>query len=218
LARFDDGAVALAEHRVGRGRVLVWASSMDGIWNDLPKQAVFLPFVHQLTQYAGAYRARRSVYEVGDAVDLMAATAARRSVTDSAAPTAGTEAYVAVAPSGTRIRVGGGEGTVSALLPRESGMYEVRRAGAPGELPRLVAVNPPGRELDFARFDPTRLTNATAPVTETVAAATTSVSPDVIAREREQSIWWYLLLIVTCLLVGESLLADRMARRRPAAS
>jgi hypothetical protein len=154
-------------------------------------------------------------------VDLMAttrATAAPRSVTDSTPPTASTEAYVAVAPSGARIRVGGGEGSTAALLPREAGMYEIRRAGAPGELPRLVAVNPPGRELDFARFDPTRLTNATAPVTETVATEANSASPDVVAREREQSIWWYLLLIVTCLLVGESLLADRMSRRRPAAS
>jgi hypothetical protein len=217
LARFDDGAVALAEHRVGRGRVLVWASSVDGVWNDLPKQAVFLPFIHQLTQYAAAYRTRRSVYEVGDAVDLMA-VAGRRAVTDSTTSAGPAESYVAVAPSGARIRVGTGEGAASALLPRESGMYEVRRAGAPGELPRLVAVNPPGRELDFARFDPTRLTNAVAPVAEAAPAAETSVSPDVIAREREQSIWWYLLLIVTCLLVGESLLADRMSRRRPAAS
>ena len=29
LARFDDGAPALIERRVGSGRVLIWASSLD---------------------------------------------------------------------------------------------------------------------------------------------------------------------------------------------
>ncbi len=59
LARFDDGSAALAERQVGRGRVLVWASSFDALWNDLPRQPVFLPFVHQLVQYGAGYRVQR---------------------------------------------------------------------------------------------------------------------------------------------------------------
>ncbi|HVR72211.1 MAG TPA: BatA domain-containing protein, partial [Vicinamibacteria bacterium] len=46
LARFDDGTVALAEHRLGQGRALVWTSTLDTFWNDLPLQPVFLPFLH----------------------------------------------------------------------------------------------------------------------------------------------------------------------------
>ena len=213
MARFDNGSVALAEHRVGRGRVLTWASSFDALWNDLPRQPVFLPFVHQLTQYAAAYRARRSIYEVGEAVDL--APDALRASADSTRSAPASDAFVAVAPSGTRVRVGG-EGGVSALLPREAGMYEVRRAGSPGERPRLIAVNPASRELEFARFDPTRLTNAVAPATDAVAAgADGDERTDVSAQEREQSLWWYLLLIVTGLLVGELIVADRISRSRP---
>jgi hypothetical protein len=45
LARFDDGAPVLVEHRVGRGRVLVWASDLAGEWNDLPRQPVFAPWL-----------------------------------------------------------------------------------------------------------------------------------------------------------------------------
>jgi hypothetical protein len=82
----------------------------------------------------------------------------------------------------------------------------------------LVAVNPATRELEFARFDPTRLTNALAPVSGAAAVPGDEATADVASREREQSIWWYLLLIVTCLLIGESLLADRISRSRPAAS
>jgi Mg-chelatase subunit ChlD len=218
LARFDDGSVALAERQSGRGRVLVSASSFDAVWNDLPRQPVFLPFVHQLVQYAAAYQARQSVYAVGDAVDLTSAGAAgAASGTDSSADASGASAFVAVSPSGARVRVGG-QGGVSALLPREVGVYEVRRVGAPGERPRLVAVNPATRELEFARFDPTRLTNAVAPAPGGAAATAGGESLDSAAREREQSLWWYLLLIVTLLLVSESVLADRISRRRPAAT
>ena len=40
-----SGSVALAERRVGDGRVLVFSSTFDGYWNDLPVQPVFLPLV-----------------------------------------------------------------------------------------------------------------------------------------------------------------------------
>jgi hypothetical protein len=208
LMRLDDGTVALAEHVVGTGRVLVFGSSFDGIWNDLPRQLVFLPFVHQIAQYASGYRAGRNVYEVGDAVDLQMASRG-----DS---TAGVQ-YVALAPSGARLRIGGSLGE-PALIPAEAGVYEVRRAGAPGERPRLVAVNVPGRELELARFDPTRLTNTAMAPEGATPAAGTAEEPDLASREREQSVWWYLLLVAVILLVAESVLAHRLTRGRLAAS
>ncbi|MCH7991333.1 MAG: BatA domain-containing protein [Gemmatimonadetes bacterium] len=53
LARFDDGSVALAELSYGRGKVLVWTTSLDAFWNDLALQPVYLPFVHRLAEYMG---------------------------------------------------------------------------------------------------------------------------------------------------------------------
>lgn len=70
LARFDDGGVALAERQVGRGRVLVWMSTLDASWNDLALQPVFLPFVHRLTQYAAGAREARAWATVGELLDL----------------------------------------------------------------------------------------------------------------------------------------------------
>ena len=55
LARFDDGTVALAEKKVGKGRVLVWTSTLDTLWSDLALQPVFLPFVHQLVRHAAGH-------------------------------------------------------------------------------------------------------------------------------------------------------------------
>jgi hypothetical protein len=77
-----------------------------------------------------------------------------------------------------------------------------------------VAVNVPGRELELARFDPTRLTNSATAPDGAVAADGAAPEPDREAREREQSVWWYLLLVAASLLVAESLLAHRLTRAR----
>jgi len=206
LARFDDGSAAVVEQRVGTGRALLIASSFDGLWNDLPRQPVFLPFLHQLAQYASGYRAGRSVYEVGDAVDL-------QGVGPSASDSSRGVAYVAVSPLGNRLRIGGTQGE-AALIPNEAGIYEVRPAGSPGARPRLVAVNIPGRELDLARFDPTRLTHSVSTVAEPIPGSSSPPEADLAQRERKQSIWWYLLLIAATLLVVESVLAHRLSRGR----
>ncbi len=204
LARFDDGSVALAETRVGTGRSIAIATSLDGVWNDLPRQLVFLPFIHQLAQYASGYRAGRNVYEVGDPVDLQ--------MTASADSSEGLQ-YVAISPSGRRLRIGGTMGE-PALVPREAGIYAVRPAGEPGARPRLVAVNIPNRELETARFDPTRLTNATMPPADGPVAGGSAAASDRVAREREQSVWWYLLILVAGLMLAEAVLAHRLTRAR----
>ena len=208
LARFDDGGVAVAEQRTGTGRTIVISSAFDGLWNDLPRQPVFLPFIHQLAQYASGYRAGRSVYEVGDPVDLQGVGPA---VADSLG--ARGIAYVAVSPQGNRLRIGGTQGE-PALVPIEAGIYEVRPAGSPGARPRLVAVNIPGRELDLARFDPTRLTHAVSTTVESSEGGSSPAEVDLAQRERKQSVWWYLLVIAATLLVVESVLAHRLSRGR----
>lgn len=210
LARFDDGAGALVEHRVGRGRVLTWASSFDGYWNDLPRQAVFLPFLHQLSRHAAAYRARRTAYEVGEPVDLFDAAGA--GAADSGRRD---QRFAVLAPSGARLAVGG-EDAPGALEPRETGLYEVRRSGAPNERPRIIPVNVAPAEVEFASFDPVRLTAALSPTDAGTAAGDAASDPIVVAeqREREQSLWWYLLVVVGTLLLVEAILAGRASTRR----
>jgi hypothetical protein len=55
LARFDGGAPALLERRVGSGRVLLWTSTLDLSWGDFPLKPVFLPFVHRSMRHLAAY-------------------------------------------------------------------------------------------------------------------------------------------------------------------
>jgi hypothetical protein len=53
LARFEDGSPALVEARTGKGRVLLFTSSLGPSWNDLPLTPLYLPFIHQMVRYAG---------------------------------------------------------------------------------------------------------------------------------------------------------------------
>ena len=69
LARFDDGQPALLERRIGTGRVLMWTSTLDTAWTDLALKPVFVPFVHRIVRYLGAYREPRPWRTVGDVVD-----------------------------------------------------------------------------------------------------------------------------------------------------
>lgn len=51
LMQFTGGAPALVEKRLGSGRVLFFASTIDRDWNDLVIQPGFLPLVQQATRY-----------------------------------------------------------------------------------------------------------------------------------------------------------------------
>src|SRR6185503_17500365 len=70
LARFDDGNPALVERSFGRGRIAVWATTLDSYWGDLALQPVFLPFVHQLAKHTGRYSEARPAFIAGEVYDL----------------------------------------------------------------------------------------------------------------------------------------------------
>ena len=53
LARYDSGATAILEASLGRGRLLLYTSTLDRDWNDLPIQPGFLPLVQQAVRYLG---------------------------------------------------------------------------------------------------------------------------------------------------------------------
>ena len=50
--------------------MLVWASTFDPYWTNLPLQPVFLPFVHQLGKHAGRYADPRPWFVAGEVLDL----------------------------------------------------------------------------------------------------------------------------------------------------
>jgi hypothetical protein len=51
LARFTNGAAALVEASIGAGRTLLFTSTIDRDWNDLPIHPGFLPLVQQAVRH-----------------------------------------------------------------------------------------------------------------------------------------------------------------------
>jgi len=78
LARFDNGAIALAERRVGAGTVLAWATSLDSYWNDFALKPVFVPFILQTMRHIGRFGTSAPWHTVGDVIAAAPAGAAAR--------------------------------------------------------------------------------------------------------------------------------------------
>jgi hypothetical protein len=204
LARYDDGAVALAERRVSRGLVLVWTSTLDSNWNDLALKPVFVPFVHQAVKHLARYAQGRPWYTVDEILDP--AAAAPPGVA-AAGMTAG--AFVMVTPGGQR-ETAATAGRSGGIRLTEPGFYELRADRA--RAPIVVAVNVDPSESDLSPLDPAEFV---AEVTGQAASMTAAVAPrDLTAEEQErrQGLWWYVLAGGLLVLVGELFLANRRAR------
>jgi hypothetical protein len=206
LARFDDGHIALLERKVGRGRVLVWTSSFDGIWNDLPLQPVFLPVAHQMAKYAAAYADERPWSVVGQVANLPSIFRDSTGPADAASKAD----YVAIAPSGARTRL---EGTAKRSVElTEQGFYELQRAGSRGE-PQVVAVNVDLAESDLTAVEPQLLTSAMVARVAADSASSRGEASTPAELERRQGFWWYLLAALLLVLVGETFLSNQLSRR-----
>jgi hypothetical protein len=203
LARFEDGAPALLERRVGAGRVLLWTSTLDVRWSDLPLKPVYLPFVHRMMTSLAAYAERPAWMGVGDVLDSGAGVpgAARG------------DGKVVLTPGGQRITLDSEGPDVMELA--EAGFYEVRSAGRDAEPLLTVAANVDLGESDLTPMDPNDVVAAA--MGQAGAVAEGASGPMVLTdREQEarQRLWWYLLFAGILLLGAETVLSNRLSRVR----
>jgi hypothetical protein len=204
IARFDDGAPALLERRIGSGRVLMWTSTMDLAWNDLPIKAVFLPFVHRVATTLASYSERAAWLTVGEVLE----PGKRAPVPGSTRPQV---ARVVLTPSGQRIALDGSGPDVVEL--GEQGFYEVRAQGRDAEPPLVVASNVDLAESDLTPVDPQEVVAGVigrAGGTATASAAAAATDQE---HESTQRLWWYLLFAGVLVLLAETLLSNRLGRQ-----
>jgi uncharacterized membrane protein len=216
LARFDDGMPALVEHPAGRGKIVLWASSLDEYWTDLPLQPVFLPFVHQVAKYAGRYSDAKGWFTAGDVLDLsrhgeLTAMFGDQAAAGQAARTAGPGDLVLESPSGKRTRLNP-FGTPHLSELTEAGFYELRGPNTPVGSGRPIAVNVDLAESDLSHFDPQEMAAAVAapPTPGLGERLESAVTPE--DMEGRQVTWWYLLIGVLIFMVAETLLSNRLSR------
>ena len=191
LARFGDGGLALTEQRVGKGRVMIWTSTFDTRWGDLPLQPVFLPFVHQLVKHASGYAPPRPAFTVGDPFDPGTVAAA-------------SERYaLALSPSGDRIELK----DATPLPLDEPGFYQLRDARS-GAQATAVAVNVDPAEANLEAVAPKEVLGVIAPKAGAGSSASEPFTLTLQEQEREQGAWWYLVVLGLVLLAVETVLSN----------
>jgi Aerotolerance regulator N-terminal/von Willebrand factor type A domain len=66
IARFDNGAPALVDQAMGKGRLGVFASDLSNRWNDLVLQPAFVPWVVETASWLAANQAAPTTLVAGD--------------------------------------------------------------------------------------------------------------------------------------------------------
>ncbi len=199
IARFQDGSPAIVEAGTGKGKVILFTSTFDSFWNDLPLSPVYLPLVRQIVRYLGE-RDERPWHTTGQPFTVAALEDASLPAVDS--------------PGGARLT----DRTQSSLgdlivNPQEPGFYRIRLPQASD----YEGVNVPTLESDLKKMD----------VTEFIAAVTGVDAQDASRRETMtqrtatseeiesgQRVWWILLLAAFVLFVSEAILARRLKTAR----
>ncbi len=70
LAGFEDGNPALLEMSVGKGKVLLWASTLDMNGGNFPVRSIFVPMIQQWLNYVRRTETVRAVTNVGQPIFL----------------------------------------------------------------------------------------------------------------------------------------------------
>lgn len=196
-ARFADGRPALVTRTAAAGeagapgRVALFASSFDPVWNDLPRRPAFVPFLHRLVEFAADYRAAPAAYRVGETVDPVEAFRLPHGEVEG-----GSGEILVETPSGGRSVLTGR----AALRLTEAGFYRARR---PGETEfRLLAANPPLAESELEALD-----GAEVEIAAAAPAPGGGESRETLAAPAAFSFWWPLLAALLLLLLAETRLA-----------
>jgi hypothetical protein len=199
-ARLENGSPLLLEKRIGEGRAIIFASSLDNVSNDLPVKPAYVPFLEQTAAYLGRVEDKNTNYTVDSYLDLRAATSTGGSVE-------------VLGPDGQRALSLKEAATASSLLLGEAGFYEMRR---PGGREELIAVNVDRRESDLDAVSRENLALWEASGKDAAAAAADPARPDFTPTPDpvQQSFWWWIALLAAVTLAAEQLYSARYVQAR----
>jgi hypothetical protein len=198
LARFAGGAPALIEARRGAGRMLLWTSSLDRDWNNLPIHKGFLPLVQQAARHLARVPVEEQTAEllVGQPRELPVAAGDRRI---EVTPPEGAKVIF----EGDRLK---GSRSVTYAPTSAPGFYRVAVVGADN-------VARPRPALDFVvNIDPRGSDTRKAAPSDLPGSAPSIDSPSVAARVKPKhrvELWHALAAALILVLFGEAVLVRR---------
>jgi hypothetical protein len=206
LMQADNSDPVLLLKPCGMGRVMLFASSIDRDWTNLPLSPLFVPLVYRLVGYLAQPQGYGdSFYATGSKIELPASVTGHQQALRITTP-AGKAAFFQ-----TEERPAGPELTFSQT--DAAGIYTVtadNAAASGGEPDYLLAVNIPAREsrTEYAAREAVVVDPATTVWFD---------APEGAAREIEQArhgigLWDMLLLLALVVALVEPWLANRLSR------
>jgi hypothetical protein len=191
-AQTADGSPLIVERDLGAGRVLVFGSTLDNIWNDLPIRPVFVPFAAETARYLSGSADEMTLAVVDSSLEL----GRRRE---------GASMVQVFDPAGDRV-LSLSEAVTRNEVPLEKvGFYELRSP----EGTELVAVNPDPRESNLRPVESDTL--------ELWASTGRGGAAEAAGGEAQQSaikppplrLWRVLLLLLAAIVLIESVIGNR---------
>jgi hypothetical protein len=192
LAKYEDGSPVIVESSKDDHGMLVFNSTVDSRWNDLPYKPSFLPLFQEMIRYLSRYNETRGWYQLGEGIPVTAGV--------------GNATAAVIDPKGERQSLGDiAAGQSKFFTPAMPGFHEIRV----GPDTRMIAVNPPATEGNLETMPPEDLI---ASVQRTQAE---SQQTDFRGNEekeeyaRRQMGWWYLLMFALLAGMAEIYIANR---------
>ena len=199
VAKFDNGDPALLEVPVGKGRVLVLTSCWHPDDSQLALSTKFVPLLYSLLEYSGAANPLPAQFHVGDVVPLGTFT------------TPGQPALTLRAPDGAQPNLPAGETNLSQTLT--PGVYTITSA----QRPKRFVVNLDAGESRTAPLALDELERLGVPIFHPAPTVAHSADKNLFLQNAElesrQKLWRWLILVTLGVLLLETWLAGRAARR-----
>ena len=193
VARLADGTPLLLEKQTGEGRLLLFASGLGNLTNDLPLHPVFVQFVDRTARYLSGSARLSGSRLVGSFVQLRA----------SAAPAGVAASVEVVDPDGHRpLSLNEARAAKSLRLAR-AGFYRIRFANAQDA---VIGVNPDRRESNLEPMpkDVLQLWSGSSG-----AETQRSASPAAMETASHRvSLWWYAMLLALVTALAQTVLAS----------
>ena len=195
FARLADQTPLVLEKQIGEGRVIVFASGLDNLTNDLPLHPFFVPFIEQVAGDLSGLQQRQGTALVDSYMQLRTAREQAVSVE-------------VIDPQGKRPLSINQASTAQSIQLTEAGFYQLKLANGRQD---VVGVDADRRESDLALMPDDVLSLWMGkPTTTAQAAGVTGASSDDSAPEKKPySLAWYALLALLAAALAESVLASR---------
>ena len=211
LASLQDGTPLLIERTFGKGRSLLFTSSFNMDWNDLPLKSVFLPLLHQLVKYSTHYDEEQNAFAVGEVAPLSALNPMLGKALNKLSGTLGafSQSWQVTTPTGEKAELADADLLKSPFFQLEEPGFYLSRVH---NFDNAVAVNVVPAESDLRKVAPDKILASLRKVgrANATAAPTAEATPDQQeAWESKQRVWWYLLLFALAVLLVESFLSNR---------